>query len=264
MRLATPAQRDPVGGHLQRADHHRPDPAGAARRDVSSRSAPRSCCGDNLLIYGLGGLIVPFIGIKLIDLLLVAALRPGIERMLIMRSAQFRPALVIAARRSRSSPAWSIPLVVTGVAQARLPRPGRRQPDRQRRQGRRLATDRPAVRRPEVLLVPAVGDDARALQRRGVAAARTSGPTNPALIDAVERAHRRAARRRPGERDSRSRSIWSPPPPAASIRTSAWPPADYQVARVARRARASPSTRASSWSTQSPRAARSASSASRG
>jgi K+-transporting ATPase ATPase B chain len=27
---------------------------------------------DNLLIYGLGGLIVPFIGIKLIDLILVA------------------------------------------------------------------------------------------------------------------------------------------------------------------------------------------------
>jgi K+-transporting ATPase ATPase B chain len=27
---------------------------------------------DNLLIYGLGGLIAPFIGIKLIDMLLVA------------------------------------------------------------------------------------------------------------------------------------------------------------------------------------------------
>jgi len=27
---------------------------------------------DNLLIYGVGGLIVPFIGIKLIDLALVA------------------------------------------------------------------------------------------------------------------------------------------------------------------------------------------------
>ena len=27
---------------------------------------------DNLLIYGLGGLIVPFIGIKLIDLILTA------------------------------------------------------------------------------------------------------------------------------------------------------------------------------------------------
>jgi len=27
---------------------------------------------DNLLIYGLGGIIVPFIGIKLIDMILVA------------------------------------------------------------------------------------------------------------------------------------------------------------------------------------------------
>jgi K+-transporting ATPase ATPase B chain len=27
---------------------------------------------DNLLIYGVGGLIAPFLGIKLIDLLLVA------------------------------------------------------------------------------------------------------------------------------------------------------------------------------------------------
>jgi len=27
---------------------------------------------DNLMIYGLGGLIAPFIGIKLIDMLLVA------------------------------------------------------------------------------------------------------------------------------------------------------------------------------------------------
>jgi K+-transporting ATPase ATPase B chain len=27
---------------------------------------------DNLLVYGLGGLIVPFIGIKAIDMLLVA------------------------------------------------------------------------------------------------------------------------------------------------------------------------------------------------
>ena len=36
------------------------------------RSAAR-LLRDNLLIYGLGGLVVPFIGIKLIDLLLVAA-----------------------------------------------------------------------------------------------------------------------------------------------------------------------------------------------
>ena len=35
------------------------------------RSAAR-LLRDNLLLYGLGGLVVPFIGIKLIDLLLVA------------------------------------------------------------------------------------------------------------------------------------------------------------------------------------------------
>ncbi len=34
MRLATAAERHPVGGHLQRADHHRADSAGAARCSV--------------------------------------------------------------------------------------------------------------------------------------------------------------------------------------------------------------------------------------
>jgi len=41
---------------------------GVRYRAVAAAQALRS----NLLIYGLGGLIVPFIGIKLIDLLLVA------------------------------------------------------------------------------------------------------------------------------------------------------------------------------------------------
>ena len=44
MRLATPHERDPVGGDLQRADHHRPDSAGAEGREVSRRSAPARCC----------------------------------------------------------------------------------------------------------------------------------------------------------------------------------------------------------------------------
>ena len=44
MRLATPAERDPVGGHLQRADHHRADPAGPARRAVPRRRRRRRCC----------------------------------------------------------------------------------------------------------------------------------------------------------------------------------------------------------------------------
>ena len=43
-----------------------------ALRGVKYRSVgAATVLRDNLLIYGLGGLIVPFIGIKLIDLLLV-------------------------------------------------------------------------------------------------------------------------------------------------------------------------------------------------
>jgi K+-transporting ATPase ATPase B chain len=44
-----------------------------ALRGVAYRAAPAAdVLGRNLMIYGLGGLIAPFIGIKLIDLLLVA------------------------------------------------------------------------------------------------------------------------------------------------------------------------------------------------
>ena len=40
-----PAERHPVGDHLQRADHHRADPAGAEGRRLPRRSAPGRCCG---------------------------------------------------------------------------------------------------------------------------------------------------------------------------------------------------------------------------
>ena len=45
-----------------------------ALRGVRYRAARRRrrCCAATCWIYGLGGLIVPFIGIKLIDLVLVA------------------------------------------------------------------------------------------------------------------------------------------------------------------------------------------------
>ena len=59
---------DPVGGDLQRAHHHRADPARAEGRALPRRSAPPPCCERNLWIYGVGGVIVPFIGIKIIDL----------------------------------------------------------------------------------------------------------------------------------------------------------------------------------------------------
>ena len=39
---------------------------------VPRRSAPRRCCARNMLIYGVGGVLLPFVGIKVIDLLLVA------------------------------------------------------------------------------------------------------------------------------------------------------------------------------------------------
>jgi K+-transporting ATPase ATPase B chain len=44
-----------------------------ALRGVTYRPAPASVIlRRNLIVYGLGGLIVPFVGIKLIDLLLTA------------------------------------------------------------------------------------------------------------------------------------------------------------------------------------------------
>ena len=44
MRLTQPGVGDPVRGHLQRADHHRADPAGAARRAVPAGQRRRRCC----------------------------------------------------------------------------------------------------------------------------------------------------------------------------------------------------------------------------
>ena len=67
---AQPGVGDPVRGHLQRADHRRADPAGPARRAVHGPAAPSSCCAATCCVYGLGGIIAPFIGIKLIDLLI--------------------------------------------------------------------------------------------------------------------------------------------------------------------------------------------------
>ena len=39
-----PAERDPVGDHLQRADHRRADSAGAEGRCATARSVPGRCC----------------------------------------------------------------------------------------------------------------------------------------------------------------------------------------------------------------------------
>jgi K+-transporting ATPase ATPase B chain len=65
-------QRDSVGGDLQRADHSCADPACAERRQVST-GRRRSHPAPNMLIYGIGGILLPFVGIKIIDMLLAAA-----------------------------------------------------------------------------------------------------------------------------------------------------------------------------------------------
>ena len=68
---AQPPERGAVGRHLQRAGDRGPDPAGAA--GVKFRAAGSAAIlRRNVCIYGVGGIIVPFIFIKLIDLILVA------------------------------------------------------------------------------------------------------------------------------------------------------------------------------------------------
>ena len=186
---------------------------------------------------------MPFVGIKLIDLVLVA-LRPGCrEACHRMNHAQLRPALVslllltllTASSTRRSSPA---------IAQVVVPAPGERQPDRQGRQGRRLRADRPALRRPEVLLGPAVGDRA-VPYNAGASSGSNLGPDEPALgtrrsrsaIDALRAAD-------PGNDGARSPSISSPPRAAGSTRTSAPPPRSTRSPRRQRaRARTRPRSR---------------------
>ena len=63
---------DPVGGDLQRADHHRADPAGAEGRRLSAGRRGGAAAPQSARSMALGGLIVPFIGIKAIDLVVAA------------------------------------------------------------------------------------------------------------------------------------------------------------------------------------------------
>ena len=145
-------ERHPVGGDLQRADHHRADPARAQRREVSpggcrAAAAPQSVDlrrrrhhravrrhqGDRPAARGAA---------------------PGIKE---THRAKRTQACVFDAGRlyGADRPGLSVP--GDRHCAGHLPASGKRQPDRARRQGRRLGADRPAVFQAEVFLVAAFG-----------------------------------------------------------------------------------------------------------
>ena len=68
MGLGTPRERDHLGDHLQRADHPRTRPARSPRRASIGRSAQPRCCAGTCSSTGSAASSSPFIGIKLIDL----------------------------------------------------------------------------------------------------------------------------------------------------------------------------------------------------
>ena len=69
MSLGTPRVGGHLGDHLQRDRDPAADPAVAARASRYRPIGASALLRRNLWIYGLGGIIAPFIGIKLIDLI---------------------------------------------------------------------------------------------------------------------------------------------------------------------------------------------------
>jgi hypothetical protein len=62
-----------LGGDLQRPHHCGSHSLALARRALYGRADAAVLLRRNLLMYGLGGVIAPFIGIKLIDWLIALA-----------------------------------------------------------------------------------------------------------------------------------------------------------------------------------------------
>ena len=136
--------------------------------------------GRNLLIYGLGGIVAPFIGIKVIDVI-VSALRLGVNS----RSQNRTSPRIGGAAPSDGGTDDHRP---DGPVRHRLPAgydrrrpggvsvPGQRQPDPRRlRERDRLGADRPELRRAEYFHPRPSAAGERRLRRRRARAARTSG-----------------------------------------------------------------------------------------
>ena len=157
MRPRQPRVGDPLGGHLQRLDHRRADPARAARRPVPRRLGGRRPAPKP------------------------ADLRSRRDRRAVHRHQADRPRRRRAGSRlmrRQLVPALVVFLaltLLTGIVvptggdrrrAGRLPGPGGRLADRARRPGRGLAADRSSIRRC-TLLPPASLGRGRRLRRHG-------------------------------------------------------------------------------------------------
>ncbi len=152
---------------------------------------------DNLLVYGVGGIVAPFVGIKVIDMLLAlvgARVKPSHSQNKEANHDFFE--LETRAGDDRADDGVTGGRVsrrhyrdrVSGISVA-----GRRQPDREGRQDRRLGADRPAVLGSWSLLVASFGDGAVSVQR-GFVERLEPGTAEPGVDRRGHRAGQGAAR----------------------------------------------------------------------
>ena len=185
MRLTSPQQRDPVGDHLQRADHPGAGPAGAAGREVPRRSARGRCCARNLAIYGVGGLIAPFIGIKLIDLA-VTGLAPRLRKYIMLNdlTSALRPALVMTLLFALLL-GIAYPAVITGMASSSFPHRRMAAWSATARPGDRLGADRRRTSPPRRYFHPRPSAAGKGYDADRIRADRTSARPRRRCIDRV-------------------------------------------------------------------------------
>ncbi len=146
----------------------------------------------NLLIYGLGGIIIPFVGIKAIDL---AGQRPAPRLRRVHVLKEIRPAIVLIVAFTRDH-GPSLPARHDRHRRGDLPLSGPRQPHREGWQGDRLRTygsvfhQRPLLPRPpSATLGPDPSDPSKTISVPYNAAnsmGSNLGPTSKALIDRVK------------------------------------------------------------------------------